>query len=497
MRCGGGLGEAGRVEGRDFRLDTWWGDDSMERFDSLVAEMLRSRPDLIVTQGPVVFAVQRSRTPLPILFAYSGDPVEAGLVDSLPRPGRNLSGISMLSLELVGKRMQTLADAIPGLRRLALSREDQQVRDLFVGWAREAGCAVEIDPVGNIFARRPGTDANLPPVAIGSHLDTQICGGRYDGVLGVMCGLEAMRTLNDRGIQTRRPIELIMWTNEEGARFSPPLMGSLAFAGKLPIAQAHDTKDDAGLRFGDELELIGYAGKAPLGNRPLDCYLELHIEQAPHLDREGCDIGIVVGGYKTLALRVDIQGETSHSGGTPMLERRNALVGAGYLIAAVNDIGLAYAAEQGRTTTPRIECFPNLPGIIPEHVRLIVDFRHPDPAGFERMHAEINAAVTAVEAKARVSITVTEGWSWGTSLFAPECIALLKDTAAELGLPYREMLSQAGHDAYAVADLTPTVMIFTPCRDGISHNTNEAIDLARTLPGANLLLNAALRRANR
>ena len=205
----------------------------------------------------------------------------------------------------------------------------------------------------------------------------------------------------------------------------------------------------------------------------------------------------MVGGYKTLALRIDIQGETSHSGGTPMLERRNALVGAGYLIAAVNDIGLAYAAEQGRTTTPRIECFPNLPGIIPEHVRLIVDFRHPDPAGFERMHAEIKAAVTAVETKARVSITVTEGWSWGTSLFAPECIALLKDTAAELGLPYREMLSQAGHDAYAVADLTPTVMIFTPCRDGISHNTNEAIEFARTLPGANLLLNAALRRANR
>ena len=384
-----------------------------------------------------------------------------------------------------------------GLRRLALSREDKEVRDLFASWARDAGCTVEVDPVGNIFARRPGIENSLSPVAIGSHLDTQICGGRYDGVLGVVCGLEAIRTLNDHGIETRRPVELIVWTNEEGARFSPPLMGSLAFAGKLPVAQVLDTKDDDGIRLGDELERIGYAGKTPLGNRLLDCYLELHIEQAPHLDREGCDIGIVVGGYKTLALRVDIEGETSHSGGTPMAERRNALVGAGYLIAAVNDIGLAYAPEQGRTTTPRIECFPNLPGIIPELVRLIVDFRHPDPASFERMHAEIRAAVAAVEAKARVTITVTEGWAWGTSLFAPECIALLKDTAADLGLPYREMLSQAGHDAYAVADLTPTVMIFTPCRDGISHNTNEAIDLARTLPGANLLLNAALRRANR
>ena len=383
-----------------------------------------------------------------------------------------------------------------GLRRLALSREDQQVRDLFVGWPREASCTVEVYPIGNIFARRAGTDPSLPPVAIGSHLDTQICGGRYDGVLGVMCGLEAIRTLNDRAIATRRPIEVIVWTSEEGARFNPPLMGSLAFAGKLPAAQVQDTRDDDGLRFGDELERIAYAGKAPLGNRALDCYLELHIEQAPHLDREGPDIGIVVGGYKTLAMRVDIEGETSHAGGAPMLERRNALVGADYLIAAVNDVGLAFAAEQGRTIAPRIECFPNLAGIVPEKVRLLIDFRHPDPSGFDRMYAAIRAAVVEVEVKAKVAITLTEGWSWGTSLFAPECIALLKDTAIELGLPYREMLSQAGHDAYAVAELTPTAMIFTPCRDGISHNTNEYIERSRTLPGANLLLNAALRRAN-
>jgi beta-ureidopropionase / N-carbamoyl-L-amino-acid hydrolase len=384
-----------------------------------------------------------------------------------------------------------------GLRRLALSPEDKQMRDLFVAWVRQDGCAVEVDPVGNIFARRPGSDPSLLPVAIGSHLDTQICGGRYDGVLGVMCGLEVIRTLNDRDIQTHRSIEVIVWTNEEGARFSPPLMGSLAFAHRLPLAQALDTRDDTGLRFGAELERIGYAGKAPLGARPLDCYFELHIEQAPHLDREGCDIGIVVGGYKTLALRIDIGGETSHAGGTPMADRRNALVGAGYLIAGVNDVGLAYAAEHGRTTSPRIECFPNLPGIIPEHVRLIVDFRHPDPAGFERMHAAIKQAIAAAATKARVAVEVAQGWSWGTSLFAPELIELLKATAAELGLPYRELLSQAGHDAYAVAELAPTVMIFTPCRNGISHNTTEEIDRARTLPGANLLLNAALKRANR
>ena len=384
-----------------------------------------------------------------------------------------------------------------GLRRLALTPADKQMRDEFVGWARAAGCTIAIDPVGNIFARRAGSDDSLPPVAIGSHLDTQICGGRYDGVLGVLCGLEVILAFNDRGIATRRGIELCVWTNEEGARFSPPLMGSLAFTGKLPLAQVYATKDDSGCSFGDALAAIGYVGDAPLGNRPFDCYFELHIEQAPYLDRQGYDVGIVVGGYDTLALIIDIAGETGHSGGTPMEERRNALVGAGYVIAAVNDIGLAFASELGRTTAPRISCFPNLAGIIPEHVRLLVDFRHPEKSGFERMHAALTAAITAAADKARVTATVSEGWTWGSVAFAPEMIALLKDTAAKLGLPYREMLSQAGHDAYALADATPTVMIFTPCREGISHNTNEEIDHSRTLPGANLLLHAVLRRANR
>src|SRR5215468_8315092 len=384
-----------------------------------------------------------------------------------------------------------------GLRRLAVSPEDKEMRDLFVAWVREDGCAVEVDPVGNIFARRPGTDPDLPPVAIGSHLDTQICGGRYDGVLGVMCGLEAIRTLNDRGIETRRAIEVIVWTNEEGARFSPPLMGSLAFAHKLPAAQALDTRDDAGLRFEDELARIGYAGKASLGDRPLDCYFELHIEQAPVLDREGCDVGIVVGGYRTKALRLTINGDTGHAGGTPMAMRRNALVGAGYVIAAVNDIGLAYAADEGRTTTTRIESFPNLPGTYAEQVKLTIDFRHIDPARFEAMRREIDAAIAAAARKANVEIEVAEGWSWGSELFAPECIDLLKTTARELGLPYREMRSQAGHDAYAVATVAPTAMIFTPCIEGISHNVKEAIELGRSVPGANLLLNAAVARANR
>lgn len=383
-----------------------------------------------------------------------------------------------------------------GLRRLALSAEDKQMRDLFVDWAKTAGCTVEVDRLGNIFARRPGTDPSLPPVAIGSHLDTQICGGRYDGILGVLCGLEVVRTLNDRGLQTKRGIEVICWTNEEGARFNPPMMGSMAFAKVLTLESVLATTDDAGITVAEALDEIGYAGAAPVG-RTFDSYLELHIEQAPVLDREGCDVGIVVGGYKTQALRLTINGDTGHAGGTPMAQRRNALVGAGYVIAAVNDIGLAYAADEGRTTTTRIESFPNLAGTYAEQVKLTIDFRHIDEGRFKAMRAEVDAAIAAAAQKANVEIEVAEGWSWGSELFAPECIELLKSTADELGLPYREMRSQAGHDAYAVATMAPTAMIFTPCFEGISHNVNEAIELTRSVPGANLLLNAAVTRANR
>src|SRR5581483_1167201 len=204
-----------------------------------------------------------------------------------------------------------------GLRRLALSDDDRRMRDLFVGWARAAGCTVEIDRLGNIFARRAGSDPSLPPVAIGSHLDTQICGGRYDGILGVLCGLEVVRTLNDRRLETRRGIEVICWTNEEGARFSPPMMGSMVFAKRLSLEDALSTQDDSRMSVAESLAGIGYAGSAPVGGRAFDAYLELHIEQAPVLDRAGCDIGIVVGGYKTQALRLSIAGDTGHAGGTP------------------------------------------------------------------------------------------------------------------------------------------------------------------------------------
>src|SRR5258708_35878597 len=290
------------------------------------------------------------------------------------------------------------------------------MRDLFVDWARAAGCSVEIDRLGNIFARRAGSDPSLPPVAIGSHLDTQICGGRYDGILGVLCGLEVVRTLNDRGLATKRGIEVICWTNEEGARFSPPMMGSMAFAGVLPPETVLATKDDDGVTVEQALDRIGYAGAAPLGQRKVDAYLELHIEQAPLLDRDRIDDGIVVGGYKTRALRLTIKGDTGHAGGTPMAMRKNALVGAGYVIAAVNDVGLAYAADEGRTTTTRIASFPNLPGTYAEEVKLTLDYRHIDAARFQAMRTEIDAAIAGAARKGHVEVAVAQGCGGGAEL---------------------------------------------------------------------------------
>jgi beta-ureidopropionase / N-carbamoyl-L-amino-acid hydrolase len=384
-----------------------------------------------------------------------------------------------------------------GLCRLALSAEDKQMRDLFVSWAEAAGCTVTVDAIGNIFARRPGTDDSLDPVVMGSHLDTQIRGGKYDGILGVLSGLEVIRTLNDRDIATRRPLEVAVWTNEEGGRFNPPMMGASVFASVYPLDDVYDAVDKEGITVRSALETSGYLGEASVGGRTFDAYFELHIEQGPILDGEAMDIGIVTGNYNAGGLKIEITGETSHIGPTPMAKRRNALVGAAYLIAAINDIGWTYEPEGAKTTVSYIEVEPNLFGIIPNVARITADFRHPKVARVEDMLADINAAMTEAAAKARVDMEITDSWRFGAVPFDEGCMNLLKQTAGDMGLDYREIDSQAGHDAYAIARILPVAMVFTPCRDGITHNINEEIDLARTVPGVNLFLNAVLRRANR
>jgi len=384
-----------------------------------------------------------------------------------------------------------------GLCRLALTDADKQMRDVFVTWCTEAGCTVTIDRVGNIFARRPGADDHLPPVLMGSHLDTQVAGGKYDGIVGVLAGLEVLRTLDDRRIRTKRPLELVCWTNEEGARFTPPMVASGAFAGVFDVAWVLALRDDDGKRFGSELERIGYAGKTDVGGRPIDAYFELHIEQGPILDREAVPVGIVVGGYAVRGMHVDVHGETAHAGPTPMDRRRNALVGASMLAVAVNDVGWKYHPSEGKATVPRLVAWPNKAGILSEYAQVTCDVRHAERETVERMWAEVKAAMPDCAKRANVDMHVASEWQFGNERFDPGCVRLIRDAAEQLGVRHRDILSQAGHDAYYISRIAPTAMIFTPCRDGISHNEAEHAEVDYTVPGVNVLLHAVVARANR
>jgi beta-ureidopropionase / N-carbamoyl-L-amino-acid hydrolase len=384
-----------------------------------------------------------------------------------------------------------------GLRRLTLTDEDRQVRDRLRRWAAEGGYPLAIDGLGNMFLRREGTDPSLPPVLVGSHLDTQWGGGKFDGVLGVLAGLEVLRTLDDLKIETKRAIEVVNWTNEEGARFSPPMLCSLGFAGAATLDWIEARVDKDGVRFGDALDRIGYRGEAPVGGRAVDAYFELHIEQGPKLDEAKAPVGIVVGGYPTYGARIAVEGATAHTGPTPMEKRQNALVGAAMVAVAVNDIGWAHAHYDAKATAARLDLVPNLPGTLSEYAQLFVDMRAPHAEGLETMKAELKSALPGCAERSRTRISVAEEWGFGGLEFDPGLIALLRETAAKLAIPTIDLRSQAGHDAYNMAKVAPSCMIFTPCKDGISHNEAEDIDLAETTPGVNLLLHAVLARANR
>jgi N-carbamoyl-L-amino-acid hydrolase len=409
---------------------------------------------------------------------------------SLAINGARLWDTIMASARIGPGRIET------GLRRLALTDADREMRDLFVRWCRGAGCSVTVDRMGSIFARREGTDPTLPPVLIGSHLDTQIAGGRFDGILGVLSGLEAIRTLNDAGVRTRRAVELVSWTNEEGARFAPPMLASAVFGGVRPLEWALARTDGDGCTVGEELARIGYAGPAPVGGRPVDAYFELHIEQGPILDEKGIPVGVVTGGFEVRGVIVEVRGETAHAGPTPMAQRKNALVGAAMLVVALNEIGFAYSPE-GKASTVRIEAWPNLPGILSEWARLTMDVRHPEAAQVDRMLSDLRRAMVDCAARAQVEMEIVESWQFGSERFDPELVDLVRRTASRLEAPSLDMLSQAGHDAYYVSRVAPTAMIFTPCERGISHNERESCTLDDCVPGANVLLHAVLERANR
>ncbi len=383
-----------------------------------------------------------------------------------------------------------------GLRRLALSDSDKEMRDQFIAWCEGIGCAVTVDAAGSIFARRAGQDDSLPPVMIGSHLDSQAAGGRYDGILGVLAGLEILRTLHDNGITTKRPIEVVNWTNEEGARFAPPMAASCVFAGLQTVEWLHDLTDDDGIRYGDELKRIGYLGEAPVGGRDLDSYFELHIEQDALMEEEDVSVGVVTGGYYSHALTCVFHGECAHTGPTEMKKRKNAMIGAAYFLAAVNDIGWEYEPV-GRTSASRMQIWPNKFGILPEFTEVTVDMRHKDRAVTDEMVVKTRAALSEAADKAQVEAEITAEWTFGDEVFDSECGDLLRQAADARGTSRMDIRSIAGHDAYYISRIAPTALVFSPCVDGITHNEAEDIRFEPTVEAVNVLFDAVVARADR
>lgn len=384
-----------------------------------------------------------------------------------------------------------------GLSRLALSDADREMRDQFVEWCNSSGLAVSIDEVGSIFARREGTDPDLAPIMIGSHLDTQINGGRFDGIAGVLAGLELCRTLDDLGHRTRRSIEIVNWTNEEGARFSPPMVASGCFVGAYTPEFAHGRIADDGPTFGAELDRIGYRGATPCRPRAVDAYFELHIEQGPILHAENKEVGVVTHGFPSYGMLARFSGETAHTGPWPMERRRNALAAGARWLTAVDDLGMAYSGSGGKATAARLAAWPNKPGIISDTADAVCDVRHENPETARVMAEQMRRALFAAGAQNACGVEILDQWEWGGDIFDRDLVSSIRNLADSFGYRWRDIASQAGHDAYFMARHCPTAMIFTPCVNGITHNNEESCEPKHFKAGLNVLLHAAVQRADR
>jgi N-carbamoyl-L-amino-acid hydrolase len=380
-----------------------------------------------------------------------------------------------------------------GVCRLAASDLDAEARRLFIGWCEAAGCTVTIDRIGNIFARRRGRNPALAPIVTGSHLDTQPTGGKFDGAYGVMAGLEVVRTLNDLGYETEAPIEIVAWTNEEGSRFSPAMVGSGAFTGVFELEAALATPDNNArdLTLGSELERIGFAGQAPVGEHPVAAYFEAHIEQGPILEAAGMPIGIVTGAQGQRWYEITVIGQEAHAGPTPMKRRHDALVGAARMIDAVNRIGHAHA-PYACATVGFVQVSPNSRNTIPGRVFFTVDFRHPDNDVLTAMDRELRAACTEAAASQGLEAEVKEFWYFPPTPFDAGMVGAVREAAKAQHLPHQDIISGAGHDAVYMARVAPTAMIFVPCVGGISHNEIEDAKPEDLTAGCAVLLNAML-----
>lgn len=381
-----------------------------------------------------------------------------------------------------------------GVCRLTLTDLDKQGRDLVTRWAREAGMSVTIDKIGNGFMRRPGRNNSLPPIMTGSHIDTQPTGGKFDGNYGVLAGIEVVRTLNDLGIETEAPIEVAFWTNEEGSRFVPVMMGSGVFAKAFTLEHAYAARDTEGKSVGEELARIGYIGSEEPGQHPIGAYFETHIEQGPVLEDNDITIGVVQGVLGIRWFDCTVTGMEAHAGPTPMALRKDAMQVAAPIMQEVVATALRHAPH-GRGTVGMVQVHPNSRNVIPGRVKFSIDLRNSTDAVVDQMADEVKAFAARLSQQSGLDVKIELVSSYSAIGFHADCIDAVARAAQQLGYSNMPVVSGAGHDAVYMAKLAPSGMIFIPCKDGISHNEIEDAKAEHITAGCNVLLHAMLERA--
>ncbi|TPM06942.1 MULTISPECIES: Zn-dependent hydrolase [unclassified Mesorhizobium] len=409
-------------------------------------------------------------------------------------PGENLR----INSDRLWDSIMEMAKIGPGIaggnNRQTVTDEDGEGRHLFKRWCDAAGLEMGVDEMGTMFARREGADPSLPPVYVGSHLDTQPTGGKYDGVLGVLGGLEIVRSLNDLGIKTKHPIVVTNWTNEEGSRFAPAMMASGVFAGVLDQADVYEHTDKNGKKFGEELERIGWKGTEKVGDRKIHAFFELHIEQGPILEDEGIDIGVVTHGQGLKWLQVTLTGKEAHTGSTPMPKRRNAGLGMARVIELVHEIAMDYQPD-AVGAVGHMEVYPNSRNIIAGRTIFTIDIRSPEKEVLDAMDGRIREGIDTICEALDIQYKIEQVGHFDPVTFDKGCVKAIRDAADRLGYTHRNIVSGAGHDACWINRVAPTAMVMCPCVDGLSHNEAEEISKEWAAAGADVLFHAVVETA--
>jgi len=415
-------------------------------------------------------------------------------ISALDMRGKNLR----INSDRLWDSLMDMAKIGPGIaggnNRQTLTDEDAEGRRVFQQWCEAEGMTMGLDKLGNMFARREGADPSLPPVMVGSHLDTQPTGGKYDGVLGVLAGLEIIRTLNDTGIKTRHPIEVVNWTNEEGARFSPPMMASSVFAGMYTTEWVYTREDADGKTVGGELERIGWLGDEEVGARKMAAFFELHIEQGPILENENIEVGVVTHGQGLKWLQVTLHGKASHTGSTPMPSRINAGLGMARITQLVDEIAWSHA-PLAVGAVGHCDIYPNSRNIIPEKAVFTIDFRHPSQDVIDDMEQRLREGAQKIIDDIGLTMEIEQVGQFDPVTFDKGCVSAVRRAAERLGYTHRDIVSGAGHDACFINRVAPTAMVMCPCVDGLSHNEAEEISQEWATAGTDVLFHAVLEAA--